>query len=87
MACQNVTLLDMGHLDVQLVKGYTEMSRAKTNTVTRKTIKRGELARLAFCNSKDLPNIVEINGKRKQWVGIGWVDCGEPHGTEILVIT
>ena len=52
----------------------------------RKTIERGELARLAFCNSKKLPNIVEVDGKRKQWVGIGWVDCGEPHGTEILVV-
>jgi hypothetical protein len=52
----------------------------------RKTIKRNELCRLAFCNSKNLPNIVEVDGKRKQWVGIGWVDCGEPRGTEILVV-
>ena len=52
----------------------------------RKTIKRSKLVRLAFCNSKDLPSPVEIDGILKQWVGIGWVDIGKPTGTEVLVI-
>lgn len=52
----------------------------------RKTIRISELSRLAFCNSERLPTVVECNGKRLQWVGIGWVDEGKPRGDETLVI-
>lgn len=52
----------------------------------RKTINRTELIRLAACNSKRLPTVIEIDGTRKQWVGIGWVDEGAPDGTETLVV-
>ena len=51
-----------------------------------KTIKRAELCRLAFCNSDKLPTIIEIDGRRKWWVGIGWVDEGAPRGDEVKVI-
>jgi len=42
------------------------------------TITRSELARLSFCNSDKLPQIVNIEGRLKEWVGIGWVDIGKP---------
>lgn len=51
----------------------------------RKTISRSELHRLAFCNSKRLPHLVEMEGCRFQWVGIGWVNEGKPKGDETLV--
>lgn len=41
----------------------------------------------AFPDSIDkLPNPVEIDGRRKMWVGIGWIDEGEAKGDEPLVI-
>jgi hypothetical protein len=52
----------------------------------QRTITRSELARLAFCNSKKLPLVVNDNGIRKEWVGIGWIANGKPRGDEILVI-
>lgn len=52
----------------------------------QKTITRSELARLAFCNSKKLPLAVNDNGVRKEWVGVGWIENGEPHGDEALVV-
>lgn len=58
----------------------------KRKTAIRKTIRREALSRLAFCNSKRLPQVVEMDGKRLQWVGIGWVDEGDPHGNEVLVV-
>jgi len=51
-----------------------------------KTIKRAELCRLAVCNSKKCPSIVEIDGRRKWWTGIGWVDQGAPKGNEVRVV-
>ena len=42
----------------------------------KKTIKRTELMRMAFCNSSKLPRKVNIDGRAKQWVGIGWIDIG-----------
>ena len=54
---------------------------------TRKTIDIETLTRLAFCNSKDLPSVVEMDGHRFQWVGIGWVNEGEPQGNEVLVVS
>jgi hypothetical protein len=50
------------------------------------TIKRDELARLAALNSRDLPHLIDDGGRRKRWVGIGWVDEGSADGTEVLVI-
>ncbi len=50
------------------------------------TITRSELARLAFCNSKRLPLAVNDGGMRKEWVGIGWIDCGSPHGDETRLV-
>lgn len=52
----------------------------------QKTIIRSELARLAFCNSKKLPLAVNDGGVRKEWVGVGWIENGKPHGDEVLVI-
>jgi len=69
-----------------VVSSPASSTEVRTITMTRKTIKRSKLMRLAFCNSKDLPKIVEIDGVLKQWVGIGWVDCGKPSGTETLVV-
>ena len=54
--------------------------------IPRKTITRDALARLAFCNSDNLPSPVEWNGNRMEWVGIGWVNEGEAEGDEVLVI-
>lgn len=31
-------------------------------------------------------SLAEHKGRRKRWVGIGWVDEGEADGTEYLVI-
>lgn len=33
------------------------------------------------------PSLVVIDGKRKRYVGIGWVDEGKPRGDEPVVIT
>ena len=52
----------------------------------QKAITRSELARLAFCNSKKLPLVVNDSGLRKEWVGIGWIEDGKPRGGEVLVI-
>ena len=49
-------------------------------------IKFAELQRLAFCNSDKMPSYLEIEGRRKEWVGIGFVDLGEADGTEVLVV-
>ena len=51
-----------------------------------KKIAFSELRRLEFANSKRLPQTININGERHQWVGIGWVNEGELHGDEVLVI-
>ncbi|GEM_PF-6906956 len=52
----------------------------------QKIITRSGLTRLSFCNSKKLPLVVNDDGVRKEWVGIGWIDVGEPRGDEVLVI-
>jgi hypothetical protein len=51
-----------------------------------KTIKRDELNRLSFINSTKLPQVVNDNGKRKQWVGFGWVEEGPAKGDEVKVV-
>lgn len=53
--------------------------------VKAKTISLSELTRLAFTNSPKLPRVVNHNGRRKAWVGIGWVDEGSATGKEVKV--
>ncbi len=59
-------------------------SRPKSSK--RKTIKFSELKRLSFANSDEMPRVVEIHGKRHQWVGIGWVNEGKLKGDEVRVV-
>jgi hypothetical protein len=58
----------------------------KKTPLTQKTITFLELQRLSFCNSKFLPLAVDIGGRRKAWVGIGWIDVGKAKGTEVKVV-
>ena len=51
-----------------------------------KTIDIETLQRLAFCNSDRLPKVINDDGRRKRWVGIGWVDEGKADGSETEVI-
>lgn len=51
-----------------------------------KTIKAGDLSRMAFSNDPKMPQVVNMNGKRHRWVGIGWVPDGELTGKEVVVI-
>lgn len=37
----------------------------------RRVISFSELRRLSICNSRKLPNPVDMEGKRMRWVGIG----------------
>lgn len=51
-----------------------------------KRISTLELAKRAYILSDDLPKaIVVMRARRMQYVGIGWIDCGEPRGDEIAV--
>ncbi len=68
------------------VRALLEKLSARTPGHGRETIRVSELRHLAFCNADTLPHTVEHDGKRKHWVGIGWVDEGKPKGTEVLVI-
>jgi hypothetical protein len=52
----------------------------------QKKITRERLARLAFCNSKELPELISVQGRRKRWVGIGWVDEGPATGYEHALV-
>ena len=52
----------------------------------KKTISIERLKRLAFCNSDDLPQVINDDGRRKHWVGIGWIDEGPATGDETEVI-
>ena len=54
--------------------------------VKQKKITRERLARLAFCNSEELPHLVADRGRRLQWVGIGWVDEGPATGYEPALV-
>lgn len=58
----------------------------KIRSAKQRTITRSQLSRLSICNSKKLPLSVNDGGLRKEWVGIGWIETGEPHGDEVLVI-
>jgi hypothetical protein len=51
-----------------------------------KKISTLELAKLTFLDSDDIPKaVVVMKPRRMEWVGIGWVDCGEPRGDEVVV--
>lgn len=52
----------------------------------KKTITTETLVRLAFCNSDKLPQVIDDEGRRKRWVGIGWIDEGLATGDETEVI-
>lgn len=67
-----------------------EVQIHKMSPVFAKTFSRfisaDKLSRLSFLNSKDLPSaVVVLRQRRMEWVGIGWVDCGDPRGDEVLV--
>ena len=51
-------------------------------TKMRKTIAVETLEHLAYCNSDKLPQVIDDHGRRKHWVGIGWVDEGPATGDE-----
>lgn len=51
----------------------------------REVWKFSKFERLSFCNSNKLAGYFEINGRRHEWVGIGWIDLGPARGNEILV--
>jgi hypothetical protein len=51
-----------------------------------KTITFSELKRLSFCNSKKLPELINAQGIRMRWVGIGWVREGKAQGNETVVV-
>lgn len=50
------------------------------------TRSRDEIARMSFTNSRRLPQVIVIDGHRKRWVGIGWVDEGAPDGSEEALV-
>lgn len=52
----------------------------------QKIITKNELAHLVFCNSTKLPHVINDNGIRKRWVGIGWCVEGQLLGDEVLVM-
>jgi hypothetical protein len=58
----------------------------KKQAKKRKTIKFSKLKRLCFCNSKKIPDFIEIGGRRKEWCGFGWIDLQNATGTETLVV-
>jgi hypothetical protein len=51
-----------------------------------KTIRWEELQRLQFCNSSKLPLKVNVHGRCKEWVGVGWVDIGPARPTAVTVV-
>lgn len=61
-------------------------ARPAGDAVKQKTIQRDELARLAFRNSRRLPQAIDEDGVRYEWVGIGWIDCGKARGDEVKVV-
>lgn len=71
---------------VRLVPKFDAKAFAKLHGL--KTIKRDELCRLAFCNSKKLPHVVIDDGERKEWVGIGWIELHDqtPHKDDVVIV-
>lgn len=55
--------------------------------ISAKRISTLELAKLAYLDSDDIPKaVVVMKPRRMEWVGIGWIDCGEPRGDEVVVL-
>jgi hypothetical protein len=78
-----------GHETYKLTKECPRMPHKRRVTILgskQKTMTRSNLIRLAFCNSKKLPLVVNDGGVRKEWVGIGWIASGKLRGDEVLVI-
>lgn len=60
------------------------MARKKSSKI--KTITLEELGRLAELNSPRPPRAVVVRRlRRMEWTGIGWLDCGDPRGDEVIV--
>jgi hypothetical protein len=59
--------------------------RPNIQNVPKGTINVDTLAILSDCNSAFMPQIVNDEGRRKRWVGIGWVDEGPATGKEVRV--
>jgi len=55
-------------------------------TTGRATIGGAARKRLEFCNSRRIPDAVEVGGRRMNWVGIGGVDEGPASGNEVRVV-
>lgn len=65
-------------------------------TPDRPVVTFQEFQKLTFCNSKKLDKkpfkvgsssgLVEVCGRREQWVGIGMIEVGKATGEEVLVI-
>jgi len=71
---------------VRLVPKFDPRAFAKLHGL--KTIKRDVVARLAFCNSKKLPDFVFDGRTRKEWTGIGWIEVHEqdPQKGDVVII-
>jgi len=50
------------------------------------TIGREELNLLSILGSKKVPRVVNMDGRRKRWIGVGWADDGDPCGNETIVV-
>lgn len=61
-----------------LPEGHAEVREMRPPRVVHVT----ELAHQSVANSPDLPRLVNDFGKRRRWVGIGWVDEGPALGSE-----
>jgi hypothetical protein len=51
-----------------------------------KEIGRTELALLSLLGSKTAPTVVAEDGRRRRWIGVGWVDDGVAYGDEVVVV-
>lgn len=78
---------DAGYNNVSFELLPEKLPKKEGSTTNKRTeITYDELKMLSFSNSKDLPSVINDGGRRKRWVGIGWVDEGEATGTEVKLI-
>jgi hypothetical protein len=48
---------------------------------------RRELGTLSSHNDEGIPKaVLMMRPRRMEWVGIGWIDSGEPRGDETVII-
>ena len=71
--------------DEKIWEGKLKIKVKVSDYKSPQTIKRDELERLQFCNSKKLPRKIRINGKTLEWVGIGWIEV-TPDPDAVMVI-